>query len=99
MTEIRPHLCFKIAFLGDANVGKSSIISTLIDPDSAKQPKSSVGVVVTDSPFMLNKLSLCVSLWDVPGGMLFRGMVGSSTAAAAGLAFVFSGFRFAVIFS
>ena len=64
---------YKIVLIGDANVGKSSLLSSLMHDKRPVSP--TIGVAFAMKKIMVDKKEIILSIWDTAGQERFRSIV------------------------
>ncbi|CAK82791.1 unnamed protein product (macronuclear) [Paramecium tetraurelia] len=65
-------LCFKIVFLGQSSVGKTSLIKQFLKNEFVMKSMSTVGVTCESKIVIVNNQQVKVQLWDTAGQERFR---------------------------
>jgi small GTP-binding protein len=82
-------LQFKLPLIGDANVGKTSIVSRYTSDNFVANARPTVGVSTTTIAITVNKQTVELSVWDTAGQERFRSLVPLYTRHASALILVF----------
>jgi small GTP-binding protein len=80
---------FKVPFVGDANVGKTNIVSRYTTENFLPNSRPTVGVSTTSITFDLATEKVELSVWDTAGQERFRSLVPLYTRHAALMVIVF----------
>jgi small GTP-binding protein len=80
---------FKVPLIGDANVGKTSIVSRYTTDNFVANTRPTVGVSTTNLAITVNKETVELSVWDTAGQERFRSLVPLYTRHAAARILVF----------
>jgi small GTP-binding protein len=80
---------FKVPLIGDANVGKTSIVSRYTSDHFVPNSRPTVGVSTTTISLDINKQNIELSVWDTAGQERFRSLVPLYTRHAAAMVLVF----------
>jgi small GTP-binding protein len=80
---------FKVPFVGDTNVGKTSIVSRYTADNFPANSRPTVGVSTTNITFDLATEKVELSVWDTAGQERFRSLVPLYTRHAALMVIVF----------
>jgi small GTP-binding protein len=80
---------FKVPLIGDANVGKTSIVSRYTTDNFVANTRPTVGVSTTNVAIDVNKSKVELSVWDTAGQERFRSLVPLYTRHAAAMILVF----------
>jgi small GTP-binding protein len=80
---------FKVPLIGDANVGKTSIVSRYTSDNFVPNSRPTVGVSTTTISIDVNKQKVELSVWDTAGQERFRSLVPLYTRHAAAMVLVF----------
>jgi small GTP-binding protein len=80
---------FKVPLIGDANVGKTSIVSRYTSDNFVPNARPTVGVSTTTIAITVNKQTVELSVWDTAGQERFRSLVPLYTRHAAALVLIF----------
>lgn len=79
----------KVAFVGDAKVGKSSIISSFLFGSSSAEYEETIGVDFFSKNVFLEKLMVRMQIWDLSGHERFRELIPSYIRDAQALVVVY----------
>ena len=74
-TELNKQPSFKISFIGDANVGKTSILGRFVRASFGDEVLSTVGVSNVDTVVNVDGRSIPLNIWDTAGQERFRSLV------------------------
>jgi small GTP-binding protein len=80
---------FKVPLIGDANVGKTSIVSRYTSDNFVPNSRPTVGVSTTTISIDVNKQKVELSVWDTAGQERFRSLVPLYTRHAAAMVLIF----------
>jgi small GTP-binding protein len=80
---------FKVPLIGDANVGKTSIVSRYTTDNFVANARPTVGVSTTSILIDVGKDKVELSVWDTAGQERFRSLVPLYTRHAAAMILVF----------
>ncbi|OHT09277.1 Ras-related protein RABH1b [Tritrichomonas foetus] len=80
---------YKVSFVGDSNVGKTSIITRLQCSEFDPVTTPTVGVSNTQVPIKLNDEKIWLNIWDTAGQERFRSLVPVYTHGANCVVIVF----------
>ena len=88
------HFSFKIVFVGDAGVGKSSLLQAEMHPEEGigsmdGAPVQTAGVQFSVKLFDVSGRIYRVHYWDCPGAERYMNLTSRYCAGAAGVVFVF----------
>ena len=77
MEEEEYSLLFKIILIGDANVGKTNILSRYISDTFLETSKSTVGVELATKVEQYNNKKIKIQIWDTAGQERYKGLIPS----------------------
>jgi small GTP-binding protein len=80
---------FKVPLIGDANVGKTSIVSRYTTDHFVANTRPTVGVSTTNIAIDFNREKVELSIWDTAGQERFRSLVPLYTRHASAMILVF----------
>jgi len=80
---------FKIVIIGDANVGKTNVISRLVNDEFLKHSKSTIGVDFATKTFKFGNSSIKVQLWDTAGQERYHALISAYYRGSAGAVIVY----------
>ena len=83
------HLSYKILFLGETQVGKTSLIVRYSDNDFQEGGLPTLGVDLKYKYIEIDKKNIRLDLWDTAGEERFRSITKSYYSGADGIVFVF----------
>ena len=66
---------FKVIFLGNSSVGKTSIIQRLVSGRFPDDPLSTVGIDYISRKFTINDKTVSLCIWDTAGQERFRSLI------------------------
>ncbi|ELA42398.1 small GTP-binding protein domain protein [Vittaforma corneae ATCC 50505] len=80
---------FKIVIIGDANVGKTNIISRLVRDEFIEHSKSTIGVDFATKTFKFGSSSIKVQLWDTAGQERYHALISAYYRGSSGAVIVY----------
>eukprot|EP00048_Salpingoeca_helianthica_P023255 m.23283 g.23283 ORF g.23283 m.23283 type:complete len:218 (+) comp8463_c0_seq1:55-708(+) len=82
---------WKVIFLGDSGVGKTTYVRVLSDPSYvfSEQPASTVQPDVKQIPWTVGRNKVAVNLWDTAGQEVFRALTAAYFRSTNGVVAVF----------
>jgi small GTP-binding protein len=81
---------FKVSFVGDANVGKTSVIASYSTHTFLESPAPTVGTSVVQVKLPPGSVDVVVNLWDTAGQERFRSLVPQYIRGADMIVLMFS---------
>ena len=75
INNLTPERVFKVIFVGDTCVGKSSLIRRICQPSGWSGPfgiKSTIGVDFQTRSLVVDQTSICIQCWDTAGQERYR---------------------------
>ena len=89
MEEEEYSLLFKIILIGDANVGKTNILSRYISDTFLETSKSTVGVELATKVEQYNNKKIKIQIWDTAGQERYRSITSAYYKGAKGALIVY----------
>lgn len=80
---------FKIVVIGDANVGKTNIISRLVRDEFIEHSKSTIGVDFATKTFKFGNSTIKVQLWDTAGQERYHALISAYYRGSSGAVIVY----------
>lgn len=80
---------FKIVIIGDANVGKTNVISRLVNDEFLEHSKSTIGVDFATKTFKFGDVCVKVQLWDTAGQERYHALISAYYRGSAGAVIVY----------
>ncbi|KAM0681240.1 hypothetical protein GINT2_000438 [Glugoides intestinalis] len=80
---------FKIVVIGDANVGKTNIISRLVKNEFVEHSKSTIGVDFATKTFKFDDSLIKVQLWDTAGQERYHALISAYYRGSSGAVIVY----------
>jgi len=79
----------KIVIIGDTNVGKTNIVSNLVEDKFRKDTKPTIGVEFGSKTFKFDNSNVKVQVWDTAGQERYHAITTSYYRGAAGVVLVY----------
>lgn len=84
---------FKIVMIGDTNVGKTNIISRLINNEFIHNSKATIGVDFATKTFQIDDSLIKVQIWDTAGQERYHALVSAYYRGSSGAVLVYDATR------
>lgn len=84
---------FKIVMVGDTNVGKTNIISRLINDEFIHNSKATIGVDFATKTFQIDDALVKVQIWDTAGQERYHALVSAYYRGSSGAVLVYDATR------
>ncbi|XP_065194906.1 ras-related protein Rab-1B-like [Sycon ciliatum] len=85
----RPEAMYKVSFLGESSVGKTSILHRYSKGRYTANIMSTIGMDFVTLPMVVDGMNLCMKVWDTAGQERFRTLTMQFFRGAKGLFFVY----------
>ena len=87
--EAKPKIKIPLYFLGDKNVGKTSMIRRLTKGSFEEQYKATVGIDYSQMKMILNSIEILVQFWDTCGQERFNALPERTVRQSCGLLVIY----------
>ena len=88
-SQVKEDYLFKVVILGDCAVGKTNILSRIMQNEFRKESRSTISVELSSKYFKIDNKIVKINLWDTAGQERYASVTGTYYKGAKGVFIVY----------